>query len=156
MLFRSSGISPAVSQVTFDIWFYNLDYPALPDGIIDIFTYAGNGIVAADDFYAGALFTSFIAGNNQEIYWENEYGDSGVAIFGYYSIDITSAVLDALAAEEQYLGIRLSTETPDRYGIGSMSSLPDPVLAIIPEPATICLFSLAGLMLRGKNLVYSH
>jgi hypothetical protein len=81
-----------------------------PIGIIDVFTYSGDGTITADEFFAGTLFTSFA--NN---------GD------GTASVDVTEAVQ---ASESNFLGFRLSTTTSDRYDLGSLAGLPEPTLRI--------------------------
>ena len=65
-------------------------------------------------------------------------------------LDVTSAVNSAIAASDQYLGFRLSTTMADRFNIGSVSSLPNPVLTI-PEPGTIALLGLGGILLRKRK-----
>jgi hypothetical protein len=137
--FDVSGLSETVPLITLDIWFDNID-PEPPVGIIDVFTFIGDGVVTADDFYAGGPtpFTSFIAENGPE--------------YGYASIDVTSAVRDVLTANEQFVGFRLSTETEDRFNMGNMSMLPDPILTVIPEPTTVLLLGLGALAMRKRIL----
>jgi len=77
--FDVSGVSQTVPLVTLDIWFDNID-PEPPVGIIDVFTFVGDGVITAGEFYAGGStpFTSFVAENGPE------YG------YGYVSIEVTS------------------------------------------------------------------
>jgi hypothetical protein len=84
--------------------------PGGPPGIIDVFTYSGDGMITADEFFAGTLFTSF--SNNGS---------------GTVSVDVTEAVR---ASESNFLGFRLSTTTSDRYDLGSIAGLPEPTLRI--------------------------
>ena len=130
--FDVSGLSETIPLITLDLSFGNEDYPDPPDGIIDIFVYAGDGIVTAADFYAGgpAPFASFVGENGPE--------------YGYVSIDVTSAVQAILTLGEQYLGFRLSTETEDMFFIGRRIGVPDPVLTGVPEPSTFVLLGLVG------------
>lgn len=134
-----SGLDESVLLVTLDISFGNLDYPGLPDGIIDVFTFTGDGVVTASDFYAGgsAPFMSFVGENGPE--------------YGYVSIDVTSAVHDVLAGGGQYIGFRLSTGTTDRFDIGEAIDVPNPILTVIPEPATLVIFAIGGLLLRRSR-----
>jgi hypothetical protein len=146
--FDISGIN-IDSVITLDIWYDNLDKD-LPDGIIDVFTYTGDGVVTGDDFYAGTLYNSFTAIEN------NVYNiDLGYEFYeypcGYASIDITPIVLAAINSGDEYLGIRLSTETSDRFNLGKGSLLPNPFLTVIPEPATILIIGIGSLILRGKK-----
>ncbi len=137
--FDISGLSETIPLVTLDLSFGNLDYPAPPDGIIDVFVYAGDGIVTTTDFYAGGSmpFVSFVGENGPE--------------YGYVSIDVTSAVQAILMLGEQYLGFRFSTETEDMFFMGWSIGVPDPVLTGVPEPATVILLGLGGLLLRKKR-----
>jgi hypothetical protein len=143
--FDLAGIIRKDFPITLDIWYDNID-EGLPDGIIDIYVYSGDGVVTVDDFDAGTLFTSFTAINNSTHIID--FGGPYEYSCGYASIDVTSIVLAMLDYDDTYLGIRLSTETSDRYNIGDMCALPNPVLTIIPEPATICLFVFGGIFLR--------
>jgi hypothetical protein len=116
---------------------------------MDVYTYSGDGAVTADDFDAGTLFTSFTAVNEAPI--DIDFIGDGTlysVIRGYANIDITSLVLSALEAGDQYIGVRLSTETSDRYNLGEGSLLPVPFLTVIPEPATILFLTFGGLLLR--------
>ena len=68
-------------------------------------------------------FTSFVGENGPE--------------YGYISIDVTSAVQDILTAGAQFIGFRLSTETDDRFELGRCIGVPEPVLTVVPEPASL-------------------
>ncbi len=141
--FNVSGLSGTILLATLDLSFGNLDYPEPPDGIIDVFTYVGDGVVIADEFYAGGTtpFVSFVGENDPE------YGYG----YGYISIDVTSAVQDVLTAGEEFIGFRLSTETDDRFTVGWSIGVPDPVLTVVPEPGTIALLGLGALLLRRRR-----
>jgi hypothetical protein len=99
----------AIEQAILDLPLSNID-PCGPPGIIDVFTYSGDGMITADEFFAGTLFTSF--SNNGS---------------GTVSVDVTEAVR---ASESNFLGFRLSTTTSDRYDLGSIAGLPEPTLRI--------------------------
>ena len=124
--------------VTLNLWLDNIDEGS-PEGIIDVFTFVGDGAVTADDFYAGGLtpFISFI----------------GEDYFYRVTIDVTSLIQDILTADEKFIGFRLSTETTDRFGLGRAVNLPDPVLTYAtPEPATLFLLGLGSLILCRKRV----
>jgi hypothetical protein len=129
--FDVSGLGGTLPLVTLDVSYVNSD-PSPPDGIIDVFTFIGDGVVTADEFYAGGPtpFTSFVGG--------------GV----FASVDVTSSVQAAVDAGDRFIGFRLSTETGDRYLLGSIVGKPVPVLTVIPEPATILLLGLGSLIVR--------
>jgi Bacterial Ig-like domain (group 2) len=99
-----------IEQAILELPLRNIDSGG-PPGIIDVFTYSGDGIITADEFFAGTLlFTSF--SNNGS---------------GTVSVDVTEAVQ---ASESNFLGFRLSTTTSDRYDLGSIAELPEPTLRI--------------------------
>lgn len=87
----------------------NID-PGPPDGVIDVFIYTGDGVVHPSEFYAGGYYSSFI------------YNDGP----GLAQVDVTGA----LQLTGRYLGVRLSTITPDRFWLGAIISQPDPVLVV--------------------------
>lgn len=87
--------------------------PGSPPGTIDVYWYVGDGVVTADEFFAGVLTTSFQTDGN-----------------GIFSVDVTSAVNQALAANASFVGFRLSTVTADRYFLGAIAGQPEPVLRV--------------------------
>lgn len=134
--FDVSGLSGKQQPVTLNLWLDNIDEGS-PEGIIDVFTFVGDGVVTADDFYAGGLtpFISFI----------------GEDYFCRVTIDVTSVIQDILTADEEFIGFRLSTETTDRFNMGRVCRLPDPVLTVVPEPASVLLLALGGLALIRRR-----
>ena len=131
--FNIGGLSETIPFARLDFGLDNRD-PDPPDGIIDVYNFSGDGIVALDDFDAGGNvpFTSFIG------------------LDGDISIDVTSILHDALNIGDQFLSFRLSTITGDRYMMGSIVGQPMPVLTIVPEPTTVFLLGLGCLALRSR------
>jgi hypothetical protein len=105
---------PATGRMTLDMGIEDLD-PGGEDGVIDAFTYPGDGTVTAEDFFSGTTrATRFV--------W------NGV---GVASVDVTEGVAAARAAGWSDLGLRLSTATGDRYFLGAdLGRPPDPVLTV--------------------------
>ena len=87
--------------------------PGGAPGVIDVYVYEGDGVVAATEFFAGTLTTSF------------ECNSTGVFI-----VDVTPAVAGAVIGGWDYVGFRLSTVTADRYFLGSIVGQPEPVLRV--------------------------
>jgi hypothetical protein len=131
----SSLSGTPLELVTLDLGMEN-GWPGPPDGIIDVFTFTGDGIVTADEFFAGgpAPFMSVVVGD----------------VDGIVKFDVTSAVQTAVMAGDRFIGFRLSTETLDNYFLGGIVQLPEPVLTVVPEPVTLLLLGLGGILLRRK------
>lgn len=129
-----SSLKGKQQPVTLNLWLDNIDEGS-PEGIIDVFSFEGDGVVTTDDFYAGGMtpFISFV----------------GEDYFYRVTIDVTSVIQDILTADEKFIGFRLSTETTDRFGLGRTVMLPGPVLTYAnPEPATVLLLGFGCLALR--------
>ena len=110
-----TGLSYPVSSATLDIYISNLD-PGPPDGVMEFYTYTGDGVIETSDFSAGSLYAQVIS-----------TGDS------FTHVDFTAAVNAALQNGWTYLGVRISTATTDRYWIGgSIVGLPEPILTVVP------------------------
>jgi hypothetical protein len=107
---------PAGGQYSLVLGLSDLD-PGAPAGTIDVYWYVGDGVVTAEEFFAGALTTSF------------QFDGNGVVV-----VDVTDAVEQALALHAGFVGFRLSTVTADRYFLGSIVGLPEPALRIGPAP----------------------
>ena len=103
--FDLSGLAGPVSSAVLDVPLRNLD-PGR-NGVIDLFTFPGSGIVTPDLFGAGTFFRNFV--NNQT---------------GVEHIDVTAAVLAAQEAGDHFLGFRLSTTTDTRWLLGQIAGLP--------------------------------
>ena len=82
-----------------------------------MYWYVGDGVVTADEFYAGTLTTNFLCDGN-----------------GVFAVDVSDAVNQALALHAAFVGFRLSTVTADRYFLGSIVGQPEPVLRVGPPP----------------------
>ncbi len=88
--------------------------PGGPPGVIDIYVYEADGVVAASEFFAGSFSTSFECNAN-----------------GVFVVDVTPAVSAAVTAGWAYVGFRLSTVTADRYFLGSIVGQPEPLLRVL-------------------------
>ena len=134
--FDVSQLASEIPLATLDLGIQNQD-PGGPAGIIDVFTYVGDGEIVPEEFYAGTWFTSFVFNDEQ----------------GLISVDVTPAVQGHINNGDPFIGFRLSTETADRYALGSLVHLPEPVLTIIPEPGTLlmCILSVSLLARRRRK-----
>ena len=148
-----SGLSLAAGDtVTLDIVDMVVSDPGGSVGVVDVYSYYGDGEIGVDDFDAGGndAFYSFYAPGE---YAEREI--LGEIVTGYLeseSIVVTDIILDAIADNQQYVGFRLSTLTSDRYALG-VNLLPVPVLTVVPEPCTLALLGLGGLLIKRKRKI---
>lgn len=125
--FDVSRLSGVILQATLLLGIDNFD-PGGSIGIIDVFTYVGDGVVTADEFYAGAWYASISFNGDREI----------------VPVDVASFVQCIIDTGEQFAGFRLSTETSDRYLLGEIVAMPEPVLTVIPEPGVLALLTFGG------------
>lgn len=132
--FDISTLPAAIALATLDLGIQNQD-PGGPVGVIDVFTYEGDGVIAPEEFYAGDWTLSF-----------PHNGPPGVV-----SVDVTSIIQDAVDVGQTYVGFRLSTETNDRYFLGAIVGLPDPVLTVIPEPAVATMLAIGSVSLLFRR-----
>jgi hypothetical protein len=110
---------------------------------IDVFTYAGNGVLSLGDFNAGSFFTSF------------EYsGESSV------TLDVTAFIVELYASVDDFAGFNfhfaVPTTIPLNFPYLAFSSLERPpaadlVITPIPEPGAVLLLGLGGVMLLRKR-----
>lgn len=108
---RDLGGTPRMA--TLHLYVGNLDDEP-PDGVIDVYAFNGDGVVTADEFWAGGSTPSA----------------SVVCRDGLAIVNVTAAVRALAVAGAKFVGFRLSTQTGDRYGLGSLSGQPEPVLAV--------------------------
>ncbi|MGH8502806.1 MAG: hypothetical protein ACREVE_10135 [Gammaproteobacteria bacterium] len=80
-------------------------------GVIDVYAFTGDGEVSPEDFHAGERVAQVQAPGN-----------------GSVRVDVTEAFLAAMDAGVKFVGLRLSTETGDRYFLGEIADLLDPAL----------------------------
>ena len=108
---------------------------------VDVFTYAGDGLMTLADFNAGTLFTSF------------DYSGEPVVI-----LDVTLPIANLVASSESFAGFNLQFAVPSAIQTNgpfvAFNSLEFPPAAalIIPEPSTLTLTTLVLLTL----LAHSH
>lgn len=138
--FDVSGLAGTLVSATLNGDWDNID-TAPPDGLIDVYTYVGDGVITTADFSAGAFFKSVV-----------HNGTEPPATF--LSIDVTAAVQNALDGGQTYLGFSLRAGSNDRYNGPDLIGLPDPVLVVnlVPEPTSAWLLAVLALIpaLRRK------
>jgi len=61
--FDVSALAPAPSTTELLLPIENIDQPGGPPGSIDVFTFIGNGVVQAPDFFADDFFATIPTGN---------------------------------------------------------------------------------------------
>ena len=131
--FDVSTLSGTVPMTTLDLHLRELDEGG-PVGIIDVFTFFGDGVIAPDDFFAGTFFTSFPANEHLQL----------------VHVDVTAAAQASVDAGQEFIGFRLSTITEDRYDFGPTfpGGIP-PTLTVttVAEPASLTVLSIATLAL---------
>ena len=140
--FDVSGLSGIVPTTTLNLPLEDIDQGGAV-GTIDVSTFFGNGTITASDFNSGIFFGSV----SQNVTRDTQH------------LDVTAAVQAAVTAGQQFLGIRLSTTTDDRFDLGEFAAdgpLPDPTLTVVPEPAGaalagIALFSVISLRARAAK-----
>jgi uncharacterized repeat protein (TIGR02543 family) len=111
-----TGFSYPVSSATLDIYIDNLD-PGPPDGVMDFYTYEGDGVIDTSEFYAGSLYAQVTSTDDS-----------------FTHVDFKAAVNAALQNGWTYLGVRISTVTADRYWIDGAitgSGFPEPILTVV-------------------------
>jgi hypothetical protein len=82
-------------------------------GVIDVYTFVGDGVVGVTDFDAGTRIARVTAGKDRNL-----------------RVNVTSAVKAAMEAGDRFIGFRLSTKGADRYFLGWIADLRDPVLRV--------------------------
>ncbi|MBA2492642.1 MAG: hypothetical protein H0V34_13405 [Gammaproteobacteria bacterium] len=108
--FETGAPARRLSRVVLKIPVKNLDEGG-ETGVIDIYAFIGDGKVNAEDFDAGKRVAQVEAPASSAV-----------------RVDVTDAFLAAMDRNEKFIGLRLSTETDDRYFLGAIADLPDPTL----------------------------
>ena len=149
--FDVTSVSGNVTGSTLTIGIKNID-PGAPAGTLDVYVFAGDGIVSPDEWNTGILFQSFsdIAGGASDL-----------------TTNISSLLLSSISNEEPYLSFGFRTTTTDRYwlnstvdGITTSISGEDAtyiyIPQIVPEPGTLGLLFLGlvslGLIRQHQNV----
>ena len=112
--FDISGLSGTLPPITLDLDLVNID-PGPPDGVMDVFVFTGDGVVTPDEFFAGGPtpFTSFVAATD-----------------ALYPVDVTAAAQAAVDVGDSFIGFRLSTTDTDRFWLGSVLALAEPIITV--------------------------
>ena len=121
--FDISAIPSNSKSITFSTALNNFDGLGKSEiDILDFHSYAGDGEITLDEFFAGHLFTSIDYSDNIPPYM----------IF----VDVTEQVTDLLQQGEQYLGLRLSTESSATWAFGETMGIGWPVPTLTVELPT--------------------
>ena len=136
------GLSGTVPTTTFDIPIANID-DGPPEGIFEVYNFAGDGVVSTDEWNAGTLFHTFtgIQGGIQTL-----------------SVDVTSLLQAAVDAGDPFLSFSLRAGIgTDRYNMGAIVGivgLPDPAL-FLGVPRTVAIDIKPGEEPNSINLASS-
>jgi hypothetical protein len=111
--FDVSGLSCPDASLVIPV--SNLD-PGDPPGILEVYTFSGDGVVSIDEWDDGDLFFTFtgLPGGVQDLI-----------------LDISVPLQAVLDAGEQFMSFSLrGGDGTDRFNVGSMVGLPDPHLVV--------------------------
>jgi len=127
----------SVASASLNIGIGNID-PNAPDGTLDVYSFAGDGVVSVDEWTAGGLINTFTGlGSNLET----------------LTLDITSLLTGAAAAGDNYLSFNFRTTSDDRYWLNhTIGGVTNSVIgegptylpvSEVPVPAAVWLFGTA-------------
>jgi len=121
--FDISGLTGFLPNATLNIPIDNFD-PGIPDGVFEIYSFAGDGVVSTDEWDAGTPFHAFttVPGGNQTL-----------------SVDISVLLKTAVDNGDQYLSFSFRGGNTDRYWLSDIAGLPEPSITIaLPESKNDC------------------
>ena len=127
--FDISGLSGTVTNASLDLSVYSLD----PGGVLELYSFDGDGTVSVDEWDLGSLIHSF----------------TSISQYTYQdlSLDITSLLQDYIDAGSDYLSFNFrgpgSRIDLGDSGAGTAPTVINYELASVPEPFTL------GLLLTG-------
>lgn len=133
--YNISSIGEPIDQASLTIPLGDID-PNPPYGTFEVFAFNGDGVVSGDEWNSGTLFHTF------------------TGIGGWYPVlqcDVTNLLKDAVNRNVPFLSFNFRAGTgTDRYWLGDIQGLPYPTITIIPEPCTLLLLGIGGLLIRKR------
>lgn len=131
--FNISRTSRLLPSATLNIPIDNFD-PEIPNGIFELYSFAGDGLVSIDEWDSGTPFYTFtsVSGEIQTL-----------------SIDISMLLKTAVDKEDHYLSFSFRAGNANRYFLSEAVGLTDPSISLIPLPSTIYLMGSGLLALAG-------
>lgn len=131
------GAAPRFAKLSIPV--VNLD-PGAPGGTFNVFTFAGDGVVSADEWDAGRHYRRF----------------SGLDEPGRLELNVTGLVAAALASGDRFLSfafrggaIPASQGYGDRWNLGPESGLPSATVVVPVPPALLMMLTGLALAVSG-------
>ena len=118
--FDISDIPSNATSITFSTALNNFDGLGKSEiDILDFHSYAGDGEITLDEFFAGDLFASI------------EYSEDVPPYMIF--VDVTNEVIDLVRSGEDHLGLRVSTESSATWLFGESMGIGWPVPTLTVE-----------------------
>ena len=144
------------AELLFSVFRYNT--PHMPDQIIKVNSYQGNGIIELNDWFAAS---NFVGVTEQIKGFSDDTTNRGDRID--FSIDITASLLSAFDSGYLYYGVSFSNpnttfvDSRDPLGYGSLLTVGNyqistEYIAPVPEPTTMLLFGTGIIGLAGSRV----